>query len=139
MKHLILLILVTTTYFRPQEACIKIVLHFITNSVLFHCCSKDNDLSVKNLNFNATPYVIEFHDEIPNVTKWNCLLRQGANMEYYFDVEVYKAGPRLVPRCSQIRVWMTKVDGIYFTRSLDTPSVGTKIMYFLFLFKKKFK
>ncbi|WZZ12437.1 hypothetical protein YC2023_105526 [Brassica napus] len=72
--------------------------------------------------FNATPYVIAFHDEIPNLTTWNCLLRQGPNNKFVFDVQMYKAGPRLIPRCGQIRIWTAKLDGIYFARHLDTPS-----------------
>ena len=127
MKHLILFILVTT-YFRLHEACEKnrVLLHneLGPGRILeFHCYSVNNDLGVKNLNFNATPYVIEFHDDVILITTWDCLLRQGANMEYSYKVEVYRAGHRIIPKCGQIRVWTAKLDGIYFSRDLDTPPV----------------
>ncbi|KAF3503547.1 hypothetical protein F2Q69_00040025 [Brassica cretica] len=129
MKHLILFILVTT-YFRLHEACEKnrVLLHneLGPGRILeFHCYSLHNDLGVKNLNFNAPPYVIEFHDdeELYSATKWNCSFRQGTHLEYYYDVEVYNEGDRLFPRCGQLRVWTTIIDGIYFTRKLSIPSV----------------
>ncbi|WZZ85091.1 hypothetical protein YC2023_113670 [Brassica napus] len=87
----------------------------------FHCYSLHNDLGVKNLNFNAPPYVIEFHDDVIIRTAWICLLRQGANKEYSYQVEVYRAGYNFIPKCGEIRVWTAKLDGIYFSRSLDTP------------------
>ncbi|KAF8088041.1 hypothetical protein N665_0557s0041 [Sinapis alba] len=127
MKHLIIFILVTT-YFRPHEACVKnrVLLHNELGPgrlLEFHCYSLYNDLGVKNLTFNATPYVIEFHDDVIVLTIWDCLLRQGANLEYFYKVEVYKAGHRIIPKCGQIRVWTAKLDGIYFSRDLDTPPV----------------
>ncbi|KAF8103889.1 hypothetical protein N665_0183s0064 [Sinapis alba] len=127
MKHLILFILVIT-YFRPHEACIKnrVLLHNELGPgkrLEFHCYSAHNDLSVNNLNFNDTPYVIKFHDDWLFQTIWDCLLKQGANMEYFYRVEVYKAGRRVFPKCGQIRVWTAKLDGIYFSRNLDTPPV----------------
>ncbi|KAG2278323.1 hypothetical protein Bca52824_060878 [Brassica carinata] len=75
--------------------------------------------------FNATPYVIAFHDEIFYLTTWNCLLRQGTNNnnKFVYDVQMYKAGPRLIPRCGQIRIWTATIEGIYFARDLDTPPV----------------
>ncbi|KAL0743434.1 hypothetical protein Bca4012_084947 [Brassica carinata] len=127
MKHLIIFIL-TSTYFWPHEACVK-------NRVLlynelgpgrllkFHCYSTYNDLGFKNLNFNDTPYIIEFYDSWVFLTKWVCLLRQGANMEYFYNIQVYKAAHSLIPKCGQIRVWTAKLDGIYFSRNLDTPPV----------------
>ncbi|CAN6970393.1 unnamed protein product [Brassica rapa subsp. trilocularis] len=127
MKHLILFILVTT-YFRLHEACEKnrVLLHneLGPGRILeFHCYSLHDDLGVKNLNFNAPPYVIEFHDDVIIRTAWICLLRQGANKEYSYKVEVYRAGYNFIPKCGQIRVWTAKLDGIYFSRNLDTPPV----------------
>ncbi|CAH8392819.1 unnamed protein product [Eruca vesicaria subsp. sativa] len=127
MKHLILFILVTT-YFRLHKACEKnrVILHNELGRgriLKFHCYSADNDLGVKNLNFNAPPYIIEFHDDVIYRTTWNCLLRQGANMEYSYEVEVYRAGDDIIPKCDQIRVWTAKLDGIYFSRNSKTPPV----------------
>ena len=128
MKHLILFILVTVTYFRSQEACVKnrVVIHNELGpgrNLEYHCYSNKDDLGIKNMAFNATPYVIEFHDDVILITTWDCLLRQGANMEYSYKVEVYRAGHRIIPKCGQIRVWTAKLDGIYFSRDLDTPPV----------------
>ncbi|KAL0718339.1 hypothetical protein Bca4012_067661 [Brassica carinata] len=125
MKRLVLFILFTT-YFRLHEACEKnrVVLHNELGPgrlLTFHCVSNKDDLGVKNLTFNAIPYVIEFHDDILFLTIWECLLQQGANMEYFSKVEVYKSG--IIPECGQIRVWTAKLDGIYFSRNLDTPPV----------------
>ena len=127
MKHLVLFILVTT-YFRLHEACEmnRVLLHNELGPgrlLEFHCYSVNNDLGVKNLNFNATPYVIEFHDDAILITTWDCLLRQGANLEYFYKVEAYRAGHRIIPKCGQRRVWTAKLDGIYFSRDLDTPPV----------------
>ncbi|KAF2562636.1 hypothetical protein F2Q70_00018876 [Brassica cretica] len=127
MNYFVLFILVTSTYFGINEACKKnqVEIHnqLGPGKVLqFHCRSGDDDIGVKTLNFNAVPYIIRFHDEIPNLTKWDCILRQGPKMEYSYDVQVYKAGPRLIPRCGQLRVWTAKIDGIYFTRKLSLPS-----------------
>ncbi|KAL0856426.1 hypothetical protein Bca101_061579 [Brassica carinata] len=127
MKYLVLFLLVTT-YFRLLQACEKnrVLLHneLGPGRVLeFHCYSVDNDLGVKNLNFNAPPYVIEFHNNVMIRTTWDCLLKQGANKEYFYKIEAYKAGYNFIPKCGQIRVWTAKLDGIYFSRNLDTPPV----------------
>ncbi|CAH8392807.1 unnamed protein product [Eruca vesicaria subsp. sativa] len=125
MKLLTLFLLVTT-YFRLHETCEynRVVLHNELGPgrlLEFHCSSMYDDLGVRNLTFNATPFVIKFHDDLYYITYWNCLLRQGVDMEYFYNVEVYKAA--WLFRCGQIRVWTAKLDGIYFSRSLDTPPV----------------
>ncbi|KAL0718341.1 hypothetical protein Bca4012_067663 [Brassica carinata] len=111
-----------------HEACEKnrVVLHNELGPgrlLNFRCVSNDDDLGIQTLAFNATPYIISFHDDILLVTTWRCLLRQGANMEYFYRAEVYSSGDRLIPNCGQIRVWTAKLDGIYFSRNLDTPPV----------------
>ncbi|KAF8088043.1 hypothetical protein N665_0557s0043 [Sinapis alba] len=127
MKHLVLFILVTT-YFMLHEACEKnrVILHNELGPgrlLNFRCVSNKDDLGIQTLAFNATPYVIAFHDDLLYVTTWRCLLRQGVNMEYFYRVEVYSTGQRFLPRCGEIRVWTAKLDGIYFSRHLDTPPV----------------
>ena len=124
----IFLMLVTITCFGLNQACIKnhvVILNLLAPGRIleYHCYSNVDDLGVKRLDFNATPFTIKFHDEIPNLTKWNCILRQGPNnsMEYSYDVEVYKAGPRIIPLCGQLRAWAARIDGIYFARKYNTP------------------
>ncbi|CAH8392808.1 unnamed protein product [Eruca vesicaria subsp. sativa] len=130
MKHLILFILVTT-YFRLHEACEnnRVELHNELGpgrTLEFHCSSVHDlrdDLGVKNLNFNAPPFVIEFHDNVVYRTIWNCLLRQGVNKEYFYNIEAYKAPKNFIPRCGQLRVWTAKLDGIYFSKNVGIPPV----------------
>ncbi|KAL0746937.1 hypothetical protein Bca101_028939 [Brassica carinata] len=123
MKHLVLFILVTT-YCRLHEACEKnlVILHNELGPgrlLQFHCVSNDDDLGTQTLAFNASPYIISFHDELLRVTRWTCLLRQGANMEYFYQIQAYKAGDRFIPKCGQIRVWTAKLDGdILFQETL---------------------
>ncbi|ESQ31673.1 hypothetical protein EUTSA_v10005414mg [Eutrema salsugineum] len=126
MNHLILFLVIIATCFEPNEACKKnnVEIHneLGPGRILeLHCYSKDDDLGIQKLSFNAPPYIIRFHDEVINLTKWNCILRQGAKMEYSFDVEVYKAGARVIPRCGQLRVWSARIDGIYFKRKYSDP------------------
>ncbi|EOA17932.1 hypothetical protein CARUB_v10006341mg [Capsella rubella] len=128
MSNLIFLFLVTFTSFVLNQACkqnqVVIMNELGPNRILeFHCYSNKDDLGIKTMGFQGTPYTIRFHDEIPNLTRWNCILRQGANMEYSFDVQMYKAGPRLIPRCGQLRIWSARLDGIYFARKANTPLV----------------
>ncbi|CAH8392803.1 unnamed protein product [Eruca vesicaria subsp. sativa] len=127
MKYLVLFILVTT-YFRLHEACEnnRIELHneLGPGRILeLHCHSLEDDLGVKNLNFNAPPFVIGFHDNVITRTAWYCMFRQGANKEYFYKIEAYRAGYNFIPRCGQLRVWTAKLDGIYFSKILGTPPV----------------
>lgn len=126
MNHLVFFLFVTTTYFGFNEACKEN--HVVIQNELgpgrvleYHCRSKDDDLQVHSLDFKGTPYTIKFHDEIPNLTRWACIFRQGPRKEYSFDIEVYKAGARLIPRCGQLRVWVAKLDGIYFSNKYNIP------------------
>ncbi|KAG2240024.1 hypothetical protein Bca4012_067659 [Brassica carinata] len=63
----------------------------------YHCYSNNDDLGIKKTWPSMLLHVIAFHHEIPNLTTWNCLLRQGPNMRFVYDVQMYKAGPRLIP------------------------------------------
>ncbi|CAF1921556.1 hypothetical protein HID58_095565 [Brassica napus] len=76
MNYFVLFILVTSTYFGLNEACKKnqVEIHnqLGPGKVLqFHCRSGDDDIGVKTLNFNDVPYIIRFHDEIPNLTNFD--------------------------------------------------------------------
>lgn len=98
-----------TTHFRLHEACKKnrVVLHNELSPgrpLEFHCYSLYNDLGIQNLTFNGTPFVIEFHDDVLFLTEWDCLLRQEPDLEYFYNVEVYKAGHRFIPKCGEIRI-----------------------------------
>ncbi|ESQ31671.1 hypothetical protein EUTSA_v10005113mg [Eutrema salsugineum] len=126
MIHLILFILVAGSYFELNEACKEnhVVIHneLGPGKILqLHCRSKDDDLGIQTFNYKAAPSIIRFHDEVINLTEWNCIFRHGPKMEYSVDIEVYKAGPRVVPRCGQLRVWTARTDGIYFKRKLQDP------------------
>ncbi|EOA19028.1 hypothetical protein CARUB_v10007681mg [Capsella rubella] len=128
MNNLLFLVLVLIKYFVVNQACkqnnVVILNELGPGRVLeYHCRSKDDDLGVKKMNFNGPPYTIRFRDEIPNLTRWACIFRQGPSNEYSFDVEVYKAGERLIPRCGQLRIWAARLDGIYFARKANTPLV----------------
>ncbi|CAN7024565.1 unnamed protein product [Brassica oleracea var. botrytis] len=127
MKHLILFMLLVFICFRPTVACVKnrVLIQNdlgIGRNLELHCSSKHNDLGIQTLNYKFS-YIIKFHEELYSATKWNCSFRQGTHLEYYYDVEVYNEGDRLFPRCGQLRVWTTIIDGIYFTRKLSIPSV----------------
>ncbi|KAL0718338.1 hypothetical protein Bca4012_067660 [Brassica carinata] len=128
MEHLILFILlIIMTCFNLNEACVKnrVVIQNdlgIGRKLELHCSSKNNDLGIQNLEYKFS-YIIKFGEALYGGTKWNCSFRQGTRLEYYYDVEVYNQGDRLIPRCGQLRVWTTRLDGIYFTRKLSLPSV----------------
>ncbi|XP_013607543.1 PREDICTED: uncharacterized protein LOC106314158 [Brassica oleracea var. oleracea] len=104
MKHLVLFILVTT-YFRLNEACKKnhVVLHNELGPgklLKFHCISFKDNLGNQTLSLQCLSI---YHCIIP---RKSCSLPD-----------------RIIPICGQIRVWMAKLDGIYFSRNLDTPPV----------------
>lgn len=120
-----LFMIVNTIYFGFSDACKKnqviIQNQLEPDRVLeYHCRSKDDDLQVHTMNFNATPFIIRFHDAIAKLTTWACIFRQGPNMEYSYDIIVYKAADRFIfTRCGQKRIWVAKIDGIYFSNTLD--------------------
>ncbi|CAH2069694.1 unnamed protein product [Thlaspi arvense] len=70
-----------------------------------------------------TDKIITGRDEIDrnrDRTDWDCLLRHGANPEYFFDLEVYKAA-NSGRRCGQLRVWRLSPDAIYTKREEAKP------------------
>ncbi|ESQ38458.1 hypothetical protein EUTSA_v10029508mg [Eutrema salsugineum] len=58
-----------------------------------HCQSLNGDLGFHMVKFNDPPYNFSFGDNMFILTKWNCLLRQGPNMEYIQDFRAYEASP----------------------------------------------
>ncbi|ESQ31672.1 hypothetical protein EUTSA_v10005700mg [Eutrema salsugineum] len=126
MNHLILFILLVASYFEPNEACKEnhVVIHneLGPGKILqLHCKSEDDDLGIQKFNYKAPPSIIRFHDSAVKLTTWRCVFRHGPQMKSFNDVQVYRAGRRLVPRCGQLRVWTARPDGIYFKRKLQEP------------------
>ncbi|EOA38880.1 hypothetical protein CARUB_v10011247mg [Capsella rubella] len=71
------------------------------------------------LNFKDPFYIIEFEDNYPNDETWYCMLSHGTKPKYWYDIEVYRQGVR--PKCGQLRSWIAKKDGIWFTRRYHSP------------------
>lgn len=115
------------TYFSPNKACEldRVVIQNdlgVGRTLEFHCSSEHDDLGIQKLGYKFS-YTIKFHEALYSATRWTCSFRQGTRLEYYYDVEVYNEGDRIIPRCGQLRVWTTRLDGIYFTRNFRVPSV----------------
>lgn len=126
MNKLFYFILVNAMFSKLNQACKKneVVIRnqLGPGSILkFHCHSKDDDLGFKQLNFNAAPSVIKFHEAFGKTTQWICLFQFGKSkrISNFYEVEVYKG--TFFPRCGQLRAWTAKFDGIYFTRNVDKP------------------
>ncbi|XP_002894304.2 S-protein homolog 25 [Arabidopsis lyrata subsp. lyrata] len=129
MDHLIIFLLVTTMYFGINEACKK-------NHVVIHNelgPGIDLNIACRQLSIERTPsrfhtlkykdpfYIIEFADnnQLPHGEKWYCLLSHGTRPKYWFDIEVYAQA--YYPRCGQLRSWIARKDGIWFTRRYHSP------------------
>ncbi|XP_010466977.1 PREDICTED: uncharacterized protein LOC104747102 [Camelina sativa] len=128
MNHLIAFALVITMHFSLNEACkpnfVEIHNQLAPGRVLKHHCRgsiNEQDKGVKYLKFNET-FVIEFSDVSSRRerTVWTCLLSQGDKMEFFFDVQVYRAAS--IERCGQYRSWTAKSDGIWTRRDRTKPS-----------------
>ncbi|ESQ29752.1 hypothetical protein EUTSA_v10023818mg, partial [Eutrema salsugineum] len=85
-----------------------------------HCrCNINNeDRGIRKLEFNGN-YTINFKDSGDKRTTWNCVLSYGPKMEYFFDVEVYRAAR--TNRERQLREWAARTDGIYTRRNSNKP------------------
>ncbi|CAH8255141.1 unnamed protein product [Arabidopsis lyrata] len=127
MNHFIIVLLVTTMYFGLYEAC-------KTNHVVIHnelglgivlniACRKDSierpPIWFHKLNFKDPFLIIKFVDKVPHRTKLYCMLSYGTKPTYWYDIEVYHQGS--YPRCGQLRSWIAKEDGIWFTRRYHSP------------------
>lgn len=116
-------------YFGLNDACaghrVEILNHLAPGKRLQYFCRTNNapiDPTIRYLNFNEGKN-FTFKDSYSNFgrTTWNCDLKHGPNMEYSFDIQVYRAASR--ERCGQFRQWTAKLDGIYFSRKEKVPGV----------------
>ncbi|EOA36589.1 hypothetical protein CARUB_v10011784mg [Capsella rubella] len=129
MNHFIFVLLVTTIYFGTNEACKKnqVVIHneLAPGIVLDIGCRKDSIVHPPtrfySLKYKDPFYIIEFEDnnQVPHDEKWYCMLSYGTRPKYWYDIEVYRQG--YAPRCGQLRSWIARTDGIWFTRRYDSP------------------
>ncbi|ESQ38718.1 hypothetical protein EUTSA_v10029524mg [Eutrema salsugineum] len=128
MNHLIVFMLVIAMYFGLNEASLKnrIEIHnqlALGHRLQYQCRNNINpfDDKVQYLNFNDTK-VIEFHDPFYSDKRlqWNCILKHGPNMMYYYDIRVYRAAA--YRRFNLLRSWTAKSDGIYYRESYKKPS-----------------
>lgn len=77
---------------------------------------------LESIPFNGAPLIIEFHDiGSPDVTVWKCELMHGFNLANYFNVQVYRSAS-IIRKCGQLRSWIAKPDGIWFTRDYRKPA-----------------
>lgn len=129
MNYLIIFALVIGMQFSLNKACTKPNIVEIHNQLapgklLMHHCRgsiNEQDKGLKYLKFNET-FIIDFSD-VSNRnerTVWTCKLRHGPQMEFYFNLQVYRAAN--VRRCNQYRSWTAKFDGIWFRRDRSKPS-----------------
>lgn len=127
MNHLITCMLIFLMYSELNEArennTVVIFNGLPPRSILkFHCRSKDQDLGVLELKFNARPYFIEFVERSKqNRIVWNCIFEHWPNKEKTIDIQVYRSARS--PRGGEIRTWIAREDGIYFTKNSIPPPV----------------
>lgn len=129
MNHLIIFSLVLAIHFSLNEACKKPNIVEIHNQLapgklLSHRCRgsiNEQDKGLQYLKVNQT-FKIVFSD-VSNRrerTVWTCMLRHGPKLEFYFNLQVYRAAS--TERCDQYRSWTAKPDGIWFRRDREKPS-----------------
>ncbi|WZZ52334.1 hypothetical protein YC2023_052441 [Brassica napus] len=125
MNHLIVFVFISSMCIGLNEASCKknhVVFHnqLIPGSILSIDC-KDNMGIRKSdqLSFNATPYIVAFSDyNWADETRWTCIISHGPNNKFYYGLEVYHSNYQ---RCGQLRSWIARVDGIWFTRRFWDP------------------
>ncbi|KAG7543244.1 Plant self-incompatibility S1 [Arabidopsis thaliana x Arabidopsis arenosa] len=124
MSRLIFFMLVSAIYFVVNEACkgneIVIKNQLGSSRILqYHCRVGKINLRVRHLNFNGT-YAITFGDDGTERSRIKCLFRQGINMKFFTEVEVYR--PVLKhPKCGLRYEYSAKMDAIYFKRDASPP------------------
>ncbi|CAN8288314.1 unnamed protein product [Cochlearia groenlandica] len=132
MNHFITFLMVIAMYFGLNEAGCKrngVVIHneLSRGVVLDIKCNwqkpdYDRPHMTKRLNYGEPFYGIYFKDNgnIHYHTKVYCRIGFGSNPEYFYPIEVYAADK--YPRCGQLRSWIAKHDGIYFTQNYWKPA-----------------
>ncbi|CAN6980241.1 unnamed protein product [Brassica rapa subsp. trilocularis] len=125
MNRLIPFVFISAMFFGLNKGCkqniVKIVNQLYSNrsNLLIDCSDNKGKLISYLLSFNASEFNISFRDyKWPQETRWSCTISHGDNYNYYYDLQVYHAN---FPRCGQLRMWIAKDDGIWFTRRYENP------------------
>ncbi|ESQ56330.1 hypothetical protein EUTSA_v10026501mg [Eutrema salsugineum] len=137
MKFFLVFLLVTVTYFGQKEVHgFFPPLKCKDNHIVFH--NKLRPGSILEINCLeprvARPYLRHFHrlgfNENPYkiILEWQslsgkftvkCNLSHGPNQKFYYnDLQAYSDK---ASRCGQLRSWIAKVDGIWFTEKYAKP------------------
>lgn len=125
MNSFIVFTVVIVMYLGLNEACKRnhVVIHnqLSPGRILdIDCRGDDGHRRSDKLNFNATPYIIDFkYNSWPDKTTWYCVLSHGPKQMYYYDLEVYHTK---YLRCGQLRAWTAKINGIWFTKNYWEPA-----------------
>ena len=129
MKHLIVFVFISAMCFGLNEACNKICNRIVIRNwfdhgqvLLVKCKSNWGRSETSRLVASAdgTLFVFFFNDHPwPFHTRWDCNISyRDDNHTYYYDLEAYHSN---FQRCDQLREWIGRDDGIWFTRSDDYP------------------
>ncbi|KAL0699581.1 hypothetical protein Bca4012_055703 [Brassica carinata] len=126
MNRLIIFVFISAMCFGLNEGCKKNYIIFenqlITSrsNLLIDCNDNEGKFMSNQLSFGATPFEIAFSDYgWPKHTRWSCTISWGPNNMYYYDLEAYHSN---FQRCGQLRSWIAKDDGIWFTRRYENPA-----------------
>lgn len=128
-RLIIFMLVITTMCFVLTEACKKnhVVIHNeIGPGIILNIACRNRSIDrtptrFHEMNFKDPFYIIEFEDnnQVSHDSKWYCLLSYGPKPRFYFDIEVYRQA--MYPRCGQLRSWIARKDGIWFTRKYGRP------------------
>ncbi|KAL0699580.1 hypothetical protein Bca4012_055702 [Brassica carinata] len=126
MNRLIVFVFISAMCFGLNEGCKKN--HVVFNNqlitsrsnLLIDCSDNRGVFTSSLLSFDANPFDIAFGDyNWPKDTRWSCTISWGPNNMYYFDLQAYHTN---FQRCGQLRLWIAKDNGIWFTRSYENPA-----------------
>ncbi|KAF8114238.1 hypothetical protein N665_0039s0005 [Sinapis alba] len=126
MNHLIVFVLISTMCFVLNEASCKknhIIfdnqLNFSSGTLLIDCNDNEGNFMSNQLSFGENPFVITFSDyNWPKHTRWSCTITRGPDNMFYYDLQAYHSN---FQRCGQLRLWIARDDGIWFTRRYWDP------------------
>lgn len=126
MNRLIVFVFISAMCFGLNEGCKKNYIIFDNqlntsrSNLLIDCIDNRGTFMSNQLSFGATPFEIAFSDySWPKHTGWSCIISYGPKNMYYYDLEAYHAN---FQRCGQLRSWIAKDEGIWFTRRYEVPA-----------------
>ncbi|KAG7583878.1 Plant self-incompatibility S1 [Arabidopsis suecica] len=128
MNHFIGLMVIIIMNAWLNEACafnqIEVINNLPPGTILdVHCRSKNPnaDFRVVQLRNATVSRKFLFEEGIVYYKKREiyCRLSYKDTFENYYDIPVHRAAARY--RCGQLRRWIAKRDGIYFTKNHDKP------------------